>query len=153
MDRGQILGSAITMMWRLVLLGAMALFVALTVGTAFTANQDVRQAEASILAHRITDCIAREGIVNPKFDLRGCFVPSDEIYVGANLTSYETNFSRFAESGSRDINVFCRIKSQSGESYPSCIMERKYSVLIDNKKMERGFLEISIGIKKYGQNV
>jgi len=152
MDKGQVLGSSLSLGWRLILIAAITLFVALTVGSVFSAKQDVRKAEASILAERITGCIAKEGIVEPNFDLKGCFIEDNEIYVSANLKSLETNFSRSIESGSPEMKVFCRVEQEEGKKYPSCISQ-KYYVLIDNKKIERGMLELSIGVKKYESNV
>jgi len=146
--KGQILGSSITLGWRLFLIAAIALFVALTVGSIFTAKQDVRPAEASVLANRIMNCIAEGGMVEPNFNLKDCFTEDSELYVSANLTSMDSNFSRFIFSGKPNLNVFCNI----GDSNVYC-MDQKYYVLINNQNVEKGILEIKIGVNKHASNV
>lgn len=150
--KGQILGSSITLAWKLFLIAGLALFVALTVGSVFTAKQDVRPAEASILANRVMDCIMSDGIVQPNFNLKDCFIEDNELYVSANLTSMESNFSRNIVSGDPAMSVFCRIQDKTKEGSTYCI-DQKYYVLINNQKLEKGIIELTIGVKKYAANI
>jgi len=150
--KGQILGSSITMAWKLFLIAGLALFVALTVGSVFTANRDVRPAEASILANRVMDCISDNGMINPNFNVKDCFLEDNELYVSANLTSMDSNFSRNIISGDPAMGVFCKIQDKTKEGATYCI-DQKYYVLINNQKVEKGILELTVGVKKYAANV
>lgn len=151
--RGQVLGIGIMLMWRLLLIVLIVLFVALTVGEAFSSKQDMRKAEGLILAGKIADCIASQGIVKSDFEIKGCFLQDDEIYASANVYSFESSFSRKAVEGNPAIGVYCEVKQEEGKMYPSCIKQRYY-VLIDNgESLEKGALDLTIGIQKYNENV
>ncbi|MBU2523200.1 MAG: hypothetical protein KKE23_02835 [Nanoarchaeota archaeon] len=150
--KGQVLSSALTLGWKLFLIAGITLFVALTVGSIFTAKQDIRPAEVSILANKVMECITNNGIIEPNFNLNGCFIEDNELYVSANLTSIESNFSRFIFSGKQDLGVFCKIPDMIKEGTVYCI-DQKYYVLINNQKIERGMLELTVGVKKYESNI
>ena len=146
--KGQLLSESLMIGWRLALIAALILFVALTVGSTFTAKKDIRPLEAAILSHRAIECISGGGVVERDFDLKKCFNDETEIYVHANLTSMESNFSRTADFGNNDIGVYCKL--QENLAYCS---NQKFYVLIDSKNSERGVLELTAGVRKYNSNV
>lgn len=150
--KGQILSSAVTLGWKLLLIAGLALFVTLTVGSIFTSNQDIRPAEASMLANRIMNCISNDGTIQPDFNLDNCFIEDNELYVSANLASLASNFSRNITSGDPAMNVFCKIQNKTKEGTIYC-MNQKYYILINNQKIERGILDLTVGVKKYDKNI
>ena len=146
--KGQLLSESLMIGWRLALIAALILFVALTVGSTFTAKKDIRPLEAAILSHRAVECISNGGVIERGFDLKKCFNDETEIYVHANLTSMESNFSRTVDFGNSDIAVYCKLQ----ESLAYC-SNQKYYVLIGNNGTERGILELTAGVRKYSSNV
>ena len=145
--KGQVLSSSLTLGWKLFRLAAIALFIVWVVGGLFSSNQDVRPAEATILEERIINCLVNEGIVQSNFNLNECFAEDQEIYVNANLSSMDSNFSRSVVSGNRAFGVPCNV----GDEKLYCDSQRYY-VLINNQKIERGVLELTVGIDKYDKN-
>jgi len=149
---GGIESESFIMSWRLFIMTAIVIFIVLTVGTTFSAKQDVRDTEAIVLSGKIFDCISDNGIIKSNFNL-DC-VKEDGYYVNASLTSFESDFNREVIKGNAVTGVNCRlVETTSMKKYPSCL-NQTYYVLIDNLgKIEKGKLELVIGVEKYSENL
>lgn len=146
--KGQILSSSLTLGGKLFLLAVIAFVLVVVVGGVFSSNLDVRPAETAILENKIVECLVHDGVIQSNFELKECFVEDQEIYVLANLSSMDSNFSKSVVSGNNALGVLCK----AGDEKLYCDSQRYY-VLINHLKVERGILELNIGINKYDKNV
>ena len=149
-NKGQVMGEGAMLFWRFFLLAGLVLFVALTVGAAFSSKQDIRNIESSVLYGKIAECIGKDGVVKSDFSIQGCFREDAEIYANVNITSFDMKLSKSSHSGNPAISVFCET---GGQKFLYCANQTSYVLIEDNGKLERGIMTVTIGMEKYGANI
>jgi len=150
---GGILSESFVITWRMFIMLAVVLFVVFTVGATFASKQDIRQAEAMLLSSKILECISNKGVISSNFNLDNCF--NGDYYVNATLSSLESNFNKSLIKGSSIVEVNCRLIEQGKEmeKYPSCLHQFYYTLINNNGKIEKGRLELLVGVEKYSENI
>ena len=142
------LGHAVTWLHKFLILVLVIGGVVFIVAGHYSKQYDVRSIEASILARKIVDCIAPNGVIK-EFDenaIRECFpFNEDEIYLDINL---ENNTLVF---GDDFLATLCKAEEKKVKSkyYPACLKEKYY--LLENN--EQKTLNIFIAIKKIEKNL
>lgn len=132
---------------------AVVLFVVFTVGSTFTAKQDVRQTESILLSSKILDCISEEGIIKSNFNLDNCF--QGDYYVNATLRSFDSNFNKSLIKGNSLVGINCALieKGTEMEKYPACLNQIYYTLINNEGKIEKGKLELLVGVENYAGNI
>jgi hypothetical protein len=151
--KGEVAADALMLWWRIFLIAALVFFVWVIVGSKFSFKQDIRPAEAALLSNQIADCIISDGVIKYDFDIDRCFL-KDGYYVNASLTSFDSDFKKEEVTGN-SLEFSCGLieKGTVTKQPPSCARQRYYA-LIDNKgKIEKGVLNLLVGIEKYDENV
>lgn len=146
-----------TVMWiyRFLLIGIMLIGFIAVVSNFYSAKYYIRPAESVLLARRVMNCIAANGIIEIEaFDsakVTECTGLSkdeiNEIYIDA-LLNYSDS-SSFA-IGDSTLKVLCGSK---GKYMPSCLNQKYYLLLKRNGNLERARLDLLIAIKKLEKNV
>jgi hypothetical protein len=153
-NKAQITGEGIFLFWRLLLIAMLVLFVSLTVGVAFSSKQDVRSLEASMLADKIVSCISSKGITSIGFSLDPCLVADEETYVGVNITSFDGKLSILREKGNPAMKVYYKLSvPDENQKYPAFLNQKSYTLISNQTNLQRGTMEVLVGIKKYGSNI
>lgn len=149
--KGQVLGETVTVIWRLLIIAGIVLTIAMSMSIVFSAKQDVRQVEIAVLSQVVLDCIAPEGVLK-KIEVGSCIKGSErEYFIEVNASSIESNFNYFSTFG-QSLKVECEV-AEKFEKAPACL-EQKHYVLIDNNgKIEKGVLNMLLGIRKLEENL
>jgi len=130
------------------------LFVALTVGSVFSSKQDVRPLEAVLLSKQILDCISKQGIINETFDVNSCYLDDGvSYYANATIYSMDSQFSKSSTSkANTELETGCRLGNIISKA-PSCLNQTSYVLISRAGRLEKGKLEILVGVKKYDENI
>jgi hypothetical protein len=146
------LGDAVFLGWRILIIAMVLIFVTLVLSPIFSAKHDMRQNEAIFLADKIIDCISKEGIVKTDFSLDDCAIlDKNEYYINVSINSFDSSLKNESTFGN-SLEVACAL-AERYTNPPSCIKSRYY-VLIDNDgKIEKGSLDMLVGIRKINENV
>jgi len=154
-NRGQILSESTFLFWRIFLVGLIIFFIAITIGATFVSKQDVRGAEAILLSEKITDCIVSKGTIKIDFNLDNCFINNDEYYVNASLNSLESGLRNEKLAGDHNLETDCALLEKGTEMKepPGCLRQRFYVLIDNNSQIEKGALNLLIGVKKYSENI
>ena len=154
--KGQVLGEFLPLIWRLALFVAIVFVIAITINNVFSEKQDVREAEAVILAKSVVDCIAPEGILNKNFELDGCTkADKQEYYVNVTIRDFDSRLVVERTFGNPSFEEQCKIslKGIKEAHLLTCLNQKYYVLILDKEKLERGLLEIQIGIRRIKENV
>jgi hypothetical protein len=151
-NKGQILGlGTILLAWKFLLILMLILFVVITLTPVFTAKQDARQNEVMTLSNNIVECAEKNGNVNPDFNIAGCVnLDEKEYYVNVSIFSLESDMKKEVNLGS-PLEVAC----ESIEKYtykPACLKQRYYVLINNNGKVEKGILDLFVGIRRFNEN-
>jgi len=157
MSRGEVLSESILLFWRMMLVAALVVVIALSVGQIFAAKQDIRVSESALLSKGILECLAPEGKINADFDAGKCFaLDPKEYFVKAYARSLDSNFNRTSVFGLEAIKTDCDIASKIGlsdfKNAPVCFGQNAYVLIVNGTKIERGTIEIESGINKLKAN-
>ncbi|MCL6500501.1 MAG: hypothetical protein K6T16_00505 [Candidatus Pacearchaeota archaeon] len=113
----------------------------------YSKQVDVRNVESAIVAKKIVDCIAPDGIVQEfgKDMLKEC-IPLDEQEIYLNLTLGNDNF----DFGDRLLATLCGAKEKGSVKYPPSCLEQRYYLVQNN---ENKHLSLFLAIKKIEKNL
>ena len=148
-------GETVMWGWRLLLIGVILLGFIIVISSFYSAKYDVRPIESAVLARRIRNCIASNGIVTLDV-FNGAKVEEcaglskdeiKELYTGAVL-SY-SNSSNFT-IGDSNLEALCWTE---GKYTPYCLNQKYYLLLEQNGNLERARLNLLIAINKIEKNV
>ncbi len=148
-------GETVIWVYRFILIGLIVLGFIIVMSNFYSIKYDIRPAESVLLARRVINCIATNGITKLE-----AFYPAQvtactglskeetgEFYIKAVL-SY-SNSSSFA-IGSSTLKPLCGAK---GKYVPYCLNQKYYLLLERNGNLERAKLDLLIAIKKFEENV
>lgn len=148
-------GETVIWVYRFILIGLIVLGFIIVISNFYSAKYDIRPAESVLLARRVVNCIATNGIVTLNaFDSAQVTECSgldkeeiNEVCIDAVL-SY-SNSSSFT-IGSSTLKPLCGAK---GKYIPYCLSQKYYLLLEQNGNLERARLDLLIAIKKFEENV
>ncbi|MEM2956194.1 MAG: hypothetical protein QW041_01280 [Candidatus Pacearchaeota archaeon] len=150
--KGQVLSEGIILVWKIFLIIFVILFVVITITPVFTTKLDIRQPEGLLIAKSILECVSNNGIVEQGIDFKNCIIlDENEYYINTSLTSFDSNLKKESIFGI-DLEVLCSFPGKYLSS-PSCIRQKYYVLINNNGKIEKGTLNLLIGIKKFAENV
>jgi hypothetical protein len=150
--KGQVLSDALLYGWRIFIVVLIIIFAVFAVGPIFSAKQDIRQSEAVLLSDKILDCISKEGVIKSDFNLENCVnIDAEQYYLNASLNSLDSGFANSSVIGN-SLELPCK-NAEKYISPPSCISQKYYLLIDNNGKIEKGVLNLLVGIKKFDENV
>lgn len=142
------MGDAITWLYKFIILVVVVGGIVAIVLNHYSKAFDIRDAEAQMLAKKIVECIAPDGIVKEFSNetIKNCFpINKQELYL--NITLDETSFI----NGNSFLFTLCKAMEQKVrvKKYPVC-HHSKY-LLLNNNKLST--LNIFIAIRKIEKNL
>jgi len=148
-------GETVISFYKILLIGLIALGFIIVISIFYSAKYDIRPAESVLLARRVINCIATNGIAKlealDSARVTECAGLSkeetNEFYIKA-VISY-SNSSSFT-IGSSTLEPLCGAK---GKYMPYCLSQKYYLLLEQNGNLERARLDLLIAIKKFEENV
>ena len=146
---GGIIAEYFKISWILALILMVALYVVITIGPVFTSKQDIRQAEAVILSEKIMGCISENGVIDSNFKI-DC-INENGYYINASLKSLDSSFAKEEIIGNPVLGVNCQLSGM--KKYPSCLNSTYYVLINNSGKIEKGKMELKIGVEKYAENI
>ncbi len=154
--KGQTMSEGLFLFWRIGLVAAAIIVITVSMAQIFSAKQDVRPSEAALLSKSFVECISRDGIVQPNFDLRNCGSYSEtEYFVNVSIASLESEFNTAKTFGNPSLITGCEIVRE-GVTYtraPVCTSQKYYLLIQNNGKVEGGILTITSSVRKADSNV
>ncbi len=143
------LGDLILWLYRIILLTLSALVIAFIVNSHFGRDVDVRPVESSIVAMRLPNCFAEEGVIElsnfNKEILEKC-IDSENVELSVKLDFLDTREDMEIESEKFDVlSPLCVLE---GQNVPYCAENKEYVLVRDVDTIYRAQLIEKIVTKK-----
>ena len=142
--------------FRFLLLIIVIVMIVAAVDIFYSKQYDIRQAEAEIIALKLSNCLVKDGIMkeadfNSAFETCPQKINEREYYLNLSINMPSGLQSR--HYGQKDLEIICQIK-KSKLRYPPVCLRHRYYIVFDDGKEKRGInFDMLVAITKVEKNV